>query len=162
MSPPTSPTKGRVVLVEMAVASDRAETLPAIVTHVHSPLCISVVVLSAFGEAVFPGGTRPMTSVTYDPSASKANTWRWMDYQLGQAATAQQGDGALARRVGELERALVALNQKQPASQRVPVADPSLAPQGNEVIGKSASGSLVMSDPLDPKPSTDGDPEPKV
>lgn len=131
MSPnPITPSKGRVVLVEMATASDRAETLPAIVTHVHSPTCVSVVALSAFGDAVFPGGTRPMTSLIYDPSGEGVNTWRWMDYQLGQAQKTQATEDALVKRVQQLETLLAALNAKQPERQRLPVADPTPVVEG--------------------------------
>jgi hypothetical protein len=148
MSTIPKPTVGRTVLVAVQIGEGIA-TLPMIVSHVHEGMCISGVLQSAFADAgVFPGGTKPMCEISYGPSGMTPNTWRWMDYQLGQAAKTEQGeasylkavevlskqyDGAIVSIRQELERMeaqLVALNQKQPASQRVPVADPSLAVDG--------------------------------
>lgn len=45
------------------------------------------------------------TSATYDQQGG-AESWRWMDYQIGQAAKTDAAEGSLAARVLELERAL--------------------------------------------------------
>lgn len=160
MSTIPKPTPGRTVLVAVQIGEGIA-TLPMIVSHVHEDMEISGVLQSAFADAgVHAGGTKPMQHLSYGPSGKTPNTWRWMDYQLGQAAKteavggdlaarvekleaqqAMQGKGALemaslpfierlAEQVKVLEAQLIALNQKQPASQRVLVADPSLMVDG--------------------------------
>jgi hypothetical protein len=152
MSTIPKPTVGRTVLVAVQIGEGIA-TLPMIVSHVHEGMCISGVLQSAFADAgVFPGGTKPMCEISYGPSGMTPNTWRWMDYQLGQAAKTNEAeksvaemfapfDAALANltkrndendaALAELRAQLVALNQKQPASQRVAVADPSLQVDSN-------------------------------
>jgi hypothetical protein len=137
MSTIPKPTVGRTVLVAVQIGEGIA-TLPMIVSHVHEGMCISGVLQSAFADAgVFPGGTKPMCEIQYGPSGMTPNTWRWMDYQLGQVQKTDDVADRLkplllemAKRMDELEAQLVALNQKQPASQRVPVADPSLSIAG--------------------------------
>lgn len=178
MSTIPKPTVGRIVLVTVADRTEREITIPAIVTHVHSPLCISVVAFSAFADAgVGPDGTKPMSSIEH---GTGPNTWRWMDYQLGQAAKTEAVGGDLAKQmechatvltdmqkqINTLEAQLVALNQKQPASQRVPVADPSLQVDSNigsvATLGASAAPVDTATEeqraPLTPEAEADGSP----
>lgn len=161
MSPPSipKPTVGRVVLVTVADSTEREFTIPAIVTHVHSERTISVVAFSAFGDAgTGADGTKPITSIVH---GTGPNTWRWMDYQLGQAQKTESVADALAKRVEVLEAQLIALNQKQPASQRVAVADPSLdVPMGAEPMTHEQFVALIngkQSEPVsDPSLSVPG------
>lgn len=165
---PVAPTPGRIVLVTVADSTRRKITVPAIITHVHSALCISVVLFSAFADAgTGEDGSKPMQEIEYDAEGDEASTWRWMDYQKGQAAkTDSYADIAktLEERLGlmeaamaqsmakhsDLEAQLVALNQKQPASQRVPVTDPSLD------VPLSSTPSLVVDHFTDVEAQVDG------
>lgn len=110
------PTVGRIVLFQTEDTNGKQVTLPAIVTHVHSDDCISLVAFSAFSNiaGLLAGGTRPVTSVLYD-ERQQLNTWRWMPVQAA--------GGGFDARIKALEETLAALNAKQPATQRLPVAD---------------------------------------
>lgn len=142
------PTRGRIVLFFTQDSNGKGVTLPAIITHVHSDDCVSLVAFSAFSdiESLLPGGTRPVTSVLYD-ERQLLNTWRWGEFQMGQASRAddiqkfteetflkatnllsEQYDDAivkLRKQITDLEATVAALNAKQPAAQRLPVADPT-------------------------------------
>ncbi len=102
------PTVGRIVHVTVTGQSGPV-IVPAIVTHVHSLVCISVVALSAFTlEGFHAGGTRPMTSIEYDEDPTKVGSWRWMEYQKGQAQKTDQIGSTILPRVEALEKAMAA------------------------------------------------------
>lgn len=107
-------------------------------------------------EGLLAGGTLPLSSISYDDSGEKLHSWRWMPFQKGQAAKTDQtveqvhkslqeqlhkaedtlakqlleavanATSPLVEKIAALSAQLIALNQRQPASQRVDVADPSL------------------------------------
>ena len=86
MSTAPIPSVGRIVLVpheRLRGTEVVSEVVPAIVTHVHSDVCVSVVVLSAFTES--PAFAK--TSLLYNQDDKRPGTWHWMPYQL-QAAVA--------------------------------------------------------------------------
>jgi hypothetical protein len=102
------PTVGRVVLVTVP-GSQGPVVVPALVTAVHSLMCISVVALSAtLHEGFHAGATRPMSSIEHNEDATKVGTWRWMEYQKGQAQKTDQIGSAILPRVEALEKALAA------------------------------------------------------
>lgn len=75
------PTVGRVVLVPVEHkrhGETKIEILPALVTHVHSDQCISVVVFNAYGTAA----AEQKTSLIYSQDDKRPGSWHWMPYQL--------------------------------------------------------------------------------
>lgn len=86
MGNPITPTVGRIVLfksTDPANVGNGANEVPAIVTRVWSDTCINCTV---FRDAASPVA---VTSVVYtdDFEASGQGVgWRWMDYQVAQAA----------------------------------------------------------------------------
>jgi hypothetical protein len=50
------------------------------------------------------------TSISYDQSG-RANTWRWMDYQLGQAAKTETVSGDLAAEVAALKKIVLGIGR---------------------------------------------------
>lgn len=81
------PTVGRVVLytpADEASAARKGSPYPAIVTHVFSDTCVNLHVL---GDGSFGTPTEGplVTSACYCDEGTPG-TWKWMDYQKGQAA----------------------------------------------------------------------------
>ena len=80
MSNPVKPTLGRIVLLTLATGV----VAPAIVTglYTHDENTIDA--------TAFPAGAAPVhyTKVAHDDNPYALATWRWMDYQKGQAAKA--------------------------------------------------------------------------
>ena len=84
---PPIPTVGRIVLVPVENhAMSRIDILPAMVTHVHSDICVSVVVFSAFGDTV----AMQKTSLLYNREDQRPGTWHWMPYQMQTAGIRHQ------------------------------------------------------------------------
>ncbi len=116
------PFVGLIVLAELADSDGKPFTFPAIVTDVHSDDCVSVVAYDAFVDGGFnAAGTRPATSLLYNERGG-TSTWRHTE-QTARLAAVEQAVAILGKQVANVAEALAALNAKQPATQRLPVAD---------------------------------------
>lgn len=139
------PFVGLIVLAELADSDGKPFTFPAIVSDVHSDHCVSVVAFDAFVDGGFQAsGTRTSTSLLYNEKGG-TSTWRHTEQTMRLAAL-EQAVALLGKQVANLAEALAALNAKQPATQRLPVADntPVLPAPAGEVIGKNTDGSPVI------------------
>lgn len=86
-SSPIMPTVGRVVLYTPyhvdAARSAKGQPYPADITHVFGKNCVNLCVKDDGSWPLAADDLKP-TSVTYDANGG-ARTWRWMDFQMGQA-----------------------------------------------------------------------------
>lgn len=113
---PIVPTAGRIVLVTLRNQYDHIETRPAIIVHVferndgQTPLVNLQVFLDGSNDLKdrAEGDLLWMTSAHYDPTG-KPHTWRWMDYQKGQAAKNDGDVAALRGLLAETRRQLASL-----------------------------------------------------
>lgn len=156
---PIIPTAGRIVLFSLPEGFRRAgEVRPAIIVQAFGRDVANILVFmdKANDREEFKPETnvdvREFTSMSHDDTGA-AGTWRWMDYQKGQAAKSddifkmtekaylgavetlsKDYDAALVdlrKQVEELKASLAALNAKQPERQRLDVKDPTPVPADN-------------------------------
>lgn len=130
------PTIGRLVLVTTTDRNGNPVVRPGVITNVFSNDLVNVQV-HIDGTNDDPsfngGGTRWAPSITYDEDPGRLGTWRWMPVQAAgggfdariTALDSQRESHAqvltqLGEQVNELEARLLALNAKQPATQRLP------------------------------------------
>jgi len=146
--PTPAPTVGRVVLVRVLSEYNKEIDVPAIIAEVHSPVCVSVVALSAF-EVVWGGtkfrGAQPLTSLTINDNADdvvpRVNSWRWMPFQVAQANKIEItpeliGEAVAAcvaphlERIAALEEAInilaLTMPMQSPSSPSIPAHQPSI------------------------------------
>ena len=88
---PIPPSVGRIVLFEPADQT-KGQPHPAIITHVWTDDCVNLFVFPDAGHQIVD---TVHASVTYGQEAAPG-TWRWMDYQLGQAERTKQAGQATA------------------------------------------------------------------
>ena len=120
------PLIGLIVVAELADSDGKPFAFPAIVTDVHSDHCVSVVAFDAFVDGGFTAaGTRIATSLTYNEQGG-IGTWRHKEKSHVDALrlpALEQAVIILGKQVANLAETVAALNAKQPATQRLPVAD---------------------------------------
>lgn len=91
------PTVGRIVLYtpdDSDLAARKGQPYPAVVTHVHSDDNVNLFVFPDDTFGLFGSRVTTLTSVLYDQGGAPG-TWRWMPYQLGQAAKTQELENRL-------------------------------------------------------------------
>jgi hypothetical protein len=94
---PIKPTVGRVVLYTPspnALAEKKGQPYPAIITHVWSDECVNLFVCP---DGSFGPHDMVHTSVLYSEGEAPG-TWRWMPYQMGQAAKTEELQKQLAEK----------------------------------------------------------------
>lgn len=95
---PITPTIGRIVLVRgsSVLPGNPVREVPAIVTRVWGQNCIDVTIFKSGQD-----GVMQMTSVMFnnDTEENELAAWRWMDYQVQQAAKESQAPHSVRDRV---------------------------------------------------------------
>jgi len=89
------PTVGRVVWFYEPASQDPKNPMAAIVTWVHSPRCVNLVVFTPNGHPI----QRTSMTLVQDGDDRPTDAWaEWMPYQKGQAARTEKAEAHVAAR----------------------------------------------------------------
>lgn len=88
------PTVGRIVLFDDNQTASRKQA--AIVTDVHSDICINVCVFPSYGSPVSVTSVRLIQDGEEPPKTGEGRFCEWMPYQKGQAAKTEELEAKIA------------------------------------------------------------------